>query len=114
MPPLRGLVAFGLQILLALAPIAQWHPYETLFWFPRGDHQEVTGAGQDVAGYASLSSSPLAKKIVPHTAVIAPTPMADMSSSGRPSNEARQSTAWLLETTAAPRGPPSLTLQPPD
>jgi hypothetical protein len=112
--PLRSLVAFWLQLLVALVPIAQWHPDEAFFWLARAENQEVTGEGQDVAAYASLSASLIAKKLVHCTAVTAPTPMADLSSFGRPSHEGRQSIAWPLENTAAPRGPPSLTLQPLD
>jgi hypothetical protein len=111
---LKGLVACWLQLLVALVPVAQWHTDEAFFLLSRGEHHKVTGEVQDVAAYAGLSASPIAKKLVPHTAVTAPTPMADLSSFGRPSHEERQSIAGLLETTAAPRAPPSLTLQPLD
>ena len=107
---LSGLPALWPQGLLIVCLIAQWHPYDAFFWTPTDDRQQVTGEPKDVAAFSSLSSSVIAKKLFPHTVLIAPPSMADFSSSGRSSNGERPSIAWLLKATAAPRAPPSLKL----
>jgi hypothetical protein len=107
---LSGLPAIWLQGLVIVCLIAQWDPYGAFFWTPTDDRQQVAGETKDVAAFSSLSSSVIAKKLFPHTVLIAPPSMADFSSSGCSSNGERPSIAWLLKATAAPRGPPSLKL----
>ena len=108
--PLRGLVALSLHVLVALVAIAQLHPYDAVFATTGNDRQEVRGETQDVAAFSSPACSVNAKKLFPHMAVIVCLPMAELPSSGHPSDEERRSIAWLLGATAAPRAPPSLTL----